>query len=121
MSALDKARATMARARQRAKQAEPVTALGAFGGGAAAGALERSGVLPTSVGGFPVKPALAAALLILAPRSTLGAAVRGAGYGMLGAYGYNAAKSGTLIAGEDFIGSDVIGADPEDSMLGLGD
>jgi hypothetical protein len=116
MSAMDKARAVMARARQRAKQAEPIAALGAFGGGAAAGAMERSGLLPTALGGFPVKPLAAAALLMLAPRTNVGVAVRGAAFGLLGAYGYNAAKSGTLIAGED-----VIGADSEDSMLGLGD
>jgi hypothetical protein len=116
-NALDRARHAMSRMRQRSQQLEPVTALGAFGGGATAGALERSGMLPTSLGGIPVKPVIAGLLLLTAPRSsTIGAALRGAGYGIAGAYGYNSGKSGTLIAGED-----EIGADGEDSMLGLGE
>ncbi len=114
-NALERARHAMSRMRQRTRQLEPVTAFGAFSGGATAGVLERQGMLPTSLGGMPVKPAIAGLLLLTAGSGTVGAVVRGAGYGVLGAYGYNAGKSGTLIAGEE----GGVG-DAEDNVLNFG-
>lgn len=115
-SALEKARHSMARIRARMRQQEPIRALGAFGGGAAVGALERSGILPPSIVGFPSKPIVAAVVYAGASAlsGTWAAAARGAGAGIFGAYGYAAGKSGTLIAGDDEIGSD-----SEDMALGL--
>lgn len=102
-SALERARHTMARIRARTKQQEPIRALGAFGGGAAVGALERSGILPPAILGFPSKPIVAGLAYAVsgALSGSWAAAVRGAGAGVFGAYGYAAGKSGTLIAGDE--------------------
>lgn len=104
-SKLEKARASMGRLRSRVKQAEPVRALSAVGAGAAVGALERKGTLPTTMAGVPAKPLIAAGLHFVASRSSVGGATHsvlaGAANGIEGAYGYAAGKAGTLIAGED--------------------
>lgn len=104
-SKLARARASMQRLRQRYKAGEPTRALSAFGAGVAVGSLERTGVLPPAILSVPAKPVLASALLLLGANSPGGSLasslLMGAGDGVLGAYGYQAAKQGTLIAGMD--------------------
>lgn len=110
MNALQKAHHTMSALRRSQKAERPIEALGGFVGGAVLGSLRKHGILPTSIAGMPSTPIAAAAAFLLAnalPKSYRGAAY-GAAAGMLGAYGFNAAINGTLIAG-----------DSEDSMLGL--
>jgi hypothetical protein len=109
-TALEKAHHTLASLRKSQKAERPMEALGGFVGGAVLGSLRKHGILPTTVAGMPSTPVAAAVTFLVAsaiPKAYRGVAY-GAASGMLGAYGFNAAVNGTLIAG-----------DAEDGMLGL--
>lgn len=109
-TALDKAHHALATLRKNTKAEKPMEALGGFVGGAVLGSLRKHGILPTAIAGMPSTPIAAAVTFMVAsalPKSYRGIAY-GAASGMLGAYGFNAAINGTLIAG-----------DSEDTMLGL--
>lgn len=104
-SKLERARASMGRLRQRVEGKEPLRALSSFGAGVAIGTLEQKGIVPVDVSGWPIKPTLATIAYIVAANSSVGttthAVFAGAGSGLLGAYGYNAGKTQSLIAGDD--------------------
>lgn len=103
MSKLARARASMTNLRRKLRSSEPLRAGSAFGAGALVGALEARGTVPASVFGLPTKPVLAtlafAAGIKAPPGSTMASVMLGAGDGIIGAYGYAAGRSGTLIAG----------------------
>jgi hypothetical protein len=104
-SKLERARMASTNLRRKLKSVEPLRAASAMGGGAAVGVLEKRGIVPASVLGFPTKPLVAAAAYLVGYTSALGSGTAavgmGVGDGVMGAYGYAAAKAGTLIAGDD--------------------
>lgn len=104
-SKLERARQSVGRLRQRVQGTEPLRALSSFGAGVAMGTLEQKGIVPEDVSGWPVKPTLATIAYIVAANSSVGtsthAVFSGLGGGLLGAYGYNAGKKQSLVAGDE--------------------
>lgn len=110
-SKLERAKQAASRLRTKVRGGDVVSGISAFGAGLTAGVMEKSNIVPAvALGGMPTKPIGMAIAWYLASRSSIGgtghSVFRGIGDGLSGAYGYASGKSGTLIAGDEYIGAE---------------